>query len=51
MYATHKSGQRIGGTQDGDRVLVHIVNGGMVGWFNLARFDGGTLTTESLASL
>ena len=47
VYATI-NGARIGGTQDGDRVLVHVVNGGVVGWYRLSRFEGEKLTPKTL---
>jgi hypothetical protein len=36
VYATMKDGTRIGAVLDPERgqILVHIVNGGMVGWYN-----------------
>lgn len=34
VYATLENGVRIGAVQDDGRILVYIVNGGMVGWYN-----------------
>ena len=57
IYATvtGKSGQpvRISGTLDAEnaRVLVGLSGGGMIGFYNLARFEGGNLTPKTLAAL
>lgn len=48
VYATLKSGVRIGGTLDpaSGQILVHVVNGGQVGWYNFP--TGQKLTPVTL---
>ncbi len=53
IYATLKNGKRIGATllPEGNAAMVHVVKGPRVGVFNLTRFEGGKLTSDTLAKL
>lgn len=52
VYAFLESrGITLGATREGDSVLVHVVHGGMLGWYNLSRFRDGKVTPATIREL